>query len=232
MGETEKYGKKHICLTASGREAIALALKSLAINRPQLPKRCLLPAYMCDTVFFPFERAGWDIHFYHLNKELEADEESLRAQIEQVRPGLLFIHPYYGVDTWKSMRSLLHAWREQGICIMEDMTQSYYLEGVGAEADYVVGSLRKWYAIPDGGFVTTDEALPEGDLLPNKEFTEKRMELLTQKWEYLYGEGNPEEKKALKADYLGKNRAMEEWLDEYAGIGRCPVNRHQCCFGG
>lgn len=219
LGETEKYGKKHICLTASGREAIALALKSLAINRPQLPKRCLLPAYMCDTVFFPFERAGWDIHFYHLNKELEADEESLRAQIEQVRPGLLFIHPYYGVDTWKSMRSLLHAWRKQGICIMEDVTQSYYLEGVGAEADYVVGSLRKWYAIPDGGFVTTDEALPEGELLPNKEFTKKRMELLTQKWEYLYGEGSPEEKKALKADYLGKNRAMEEWLDEYAGIG-------------
>lgn len=219
LGETEKYGKKHICLTASGREAIALALKSLERNRPKLPKRCLLPAYMCDTVFFPFERAGWDIHFYHLNKELAADEKSLCAQIENIRPGLLFIHPYYGVDTWKPMRSLLHTWREQGICIMEDVTQSYYLEDVGTEADYVVGSLRKWYAIPDGGFMATDEEPADEGLLPNKEFTEKRMELLTQKWEYLYGAGSPEDKKALKADFLRKNRSMEEWLDEHAGIG-------------
>lgn len=219
LKETEKYGKEHICLTASGREAIALALESLERNRPKIAKRCLLPAYMCDTVFFPFERAGWDIHFYHLNKELAADEESLRAQIEHIRPGLLFIHPYYGVDTWKPMRSLLHAWREQGICIMEDVTQAYYLEEAGQEADYVVGSLRKWYAVPDGGFVAANEALLKEPLQPNTEFTEKRMELLTQKWEYLHGAGSHEEKKALKADYLSKNRAMEEWLDAYAGIG-------------
>lgn len=219
LEETEKYGKTHICLTASGREAIALALKSIEANHPQISKRCLLPAYMCDTVFFPFERAGWEIHFYHLNKDLTAEVEELRAQIEAIRPGLLLIHPYYGVDTWKSMRSLLHAWKEQGICIMEDVTQSYYLKGVGAEADYVVGSLRKWYAIPDGGFVATDEVLANEGLLPNKEFTEKRIELLTQKWEYLYGKGSTEEKKALKQEYLRKNRVMEEWLDEHTGIG-------------
>ena len=135
LEETEKYKKRNVSYTMSGRAAIALALRSIVKNRPEVEKKCLLPAYMCDTVFFPFKWEGWEIHFYHVNKNLEADEENLRRLIGQVRPGLLFIHAYYGVDTWKPMRSLLKEWKSRGICIMEDVTQSYYLESAGKEAD-------------------------------------------------------------------------------------------------
>lgn len=219
LGETEKYGKKNVVFTMSGRAAIVLALRSIAENRPEIEKKCLLPAYMCDTVFFPFEQEGWRIYFYHVNKKLEADEEELSRLMERIRPGLLFIHAYYGVDTWKPMRSLFQRWKAQGVCIMEDVTQSYYLEGIGKEADYVVGSLRKWYPVPDGGFAASGEPLIRVGIYPEEEFTEKRMELLTEKWEYLYGAGSPEEKKEMKTDFLKKNREMEEWLDRYKGIG-------------
>lgn len=218
LGETEKYGKKYIRYTASGREAIAFALKSLIEKRPEVKKCCLLPAYMCDSVFFPIKRAGWEMHFYKINKNLEAEKESLCRMIENIRPGLLFIHAYYGVDTWKPMRSLLNEWRTQGICIMEDVTQSYYLPEAGAEADYVVGSLRKWYPVPDGGFVASDISLPEDILPAGREFTQRRMELLTEKWEYLHGDRKREDKAALKTDYLKKNRETEEWLDTFEGI--------------
>lgn len=218
LDQIEKYGKKQIVFTASGREAIAFALKSLEKKRPDIVKRCLLPAYMCDTVFFPFERAGWEIHFYHLDKKLMADDSELRRQIAHIRPGLILIHPYYGIDTWKPMRSLLEEWRKQGVCIMEDVTQSYYLNGVGKEADYVVGSLRKWYFVPDGGFVAADEIMSDEKLCPNTEFTEKRLDLMTEKWEYLHGHGSAEKKRELKEDYLKKNRQMEQWLDNYDGI--------------
>ncbi len=219
LGGIEKYKKRNVAYTMSGRAAIALAIRSLVRNRPGIEKRCLLPAYMCDTVFFPFEWEGWEIYFYHVNKSLEADAEELRRLIGRIRPGLLFIHAYYGVDTWKPMRLLLKGWREQGICIMEDVTQSYYLEGVGRDADYVVGSLRKWYPLPDGGFAASEEPLAEEGLCPAEGFTEKRVKLLTMKWEYLYGKGSREGKKALKADFLRKNREMEEWLDAYREIG-------------
>lgn len=233
LAEVEKYGKKHISYTASGREAIALALKSLEENRRDVAKRCLLPAYMCDTVFFPFERAGWEIYFYHIDRKMRADTAEIDRLIEQVRPGLIFIHPYYGADTWKSARSLLHEWKAQGICIMEDVTQTYYLKDAGLEADYCVGSLRKWYAVPDGGFVASDEALSEimcacsgesgaganGESSGSNEiFIKTRREMMTGKWEYLHGQGSPQEKRALKEDYLKKNREMEAWLDDYAGI--------------
>lgn len=218
LDEIEKYGKKQIRFTSSGREAIALALRSLEKNRPDIAKRCLLPAYMCDTVFFPFERAGWEIRFYHIDRNLVADAEKLCAQIAQIKPGLIFIHPYYGIDTWKAMRPLLGEWRKQGICILEDVTQSYYLDGIGKDADYVVGSLRKWYFVPDGGFAAADEYMSDERLYPNAEFTEKRLELMTEKWEYLHGYGNDEARRRLKDDFLKKNRQMEQWLDNYEGI--------------
>ena len=220
LKEMEKYGKRNIAFTMSGRSAIAIALCSLAHNRPGIVKKCLLPAYMCDSVFFPFQREGWEICFYHLNRDLEADEEELRRLIGLERPGLLFIHAYYGVDTWKPMRSLLKEWKKEGLCIMEDVTQSYYLESAGAEADYVVGSLRKWYPIPDGGFVAADEGIFQGDMVSEERFTQKRLELLTEKWNYLHGEGSAEEKKDLKDRFLRKNREMEEWLDRHGGTGK------------
>lgn len=219
LKEVEKYGKKYCRFTGSGREAIALALRSLEADRPGLNKCCLLPAYMCDSVFFPFLRAGWRIHFYHLDEELAADPESLGGQVEHIRPGLLFIHPYYGMDTWKPLRPLLPRWQAEGVCIMEDVTQSYYLETAGREADYVVGSLRKWYPIPDGGFVASHRPLPEA-LSDHREFVGSRLQVLTEKWEYLHGMGEPEEKRARKEDYLGQNRRLEEELDGYAGISR------------
>lgn len=221
LEEINKYNKKNIRFTSSGREAVALALESLERKNPDVAKRCLLPAYMCDTVFFPFERAGWDMYFYHLDRKLQADTKELKDLIERVRPGLVFIHPYYGVDTWKSVRSFFHEWRKKGICVVEDVTQSYYLEQGGCGADYVVGSLRKWYAVPDGGFVACDEALgefPECGADSNEMFLKVRREMLTEKWEYLHGQGSTDKKRTLKEGYLKKNREMEAWLDGYAGI--------------
>lgn len=218
LGEVGKYNKKHIRYTASGREAIALALQSFGQKHTDALKRCLLPAYMCDSVFFPFERAGWELHFYHLDRKLEADVEELNKLIGQIRPTLIFVHPYYGVDTWKSVRPFFREWKKRGICIMEDVTQSYYLENAGVEADYCVGSLRKWYAVPDGGFVATDEELPENGMVPGEEFACKKREALCDKWTYLYGQMEEEQRQALKTEYLRKNRETEAWLDAYDGI--------------
>lgn len=218
LGEVGKYNKKYVRYTASGREAIALALKSFEQTHPDALKRCLLPAYMCDSVFFPFERAGWELHFYHLDRKLEADVEELNKLIGQIGPTLIFIHTYYGVDTWKSVRPFFREWKKHGICIMEDVTQSYYLGNAGVEADYCVGSLRKWYAVPDGGFVATDEDLPGNGMALSEEFARKKREALCDKWTYLHGQMEEEQRQALKTEYLRKNRETEAWLDAYDGI--------------
>ena len=50
----------------------------------------------------------------------------------------------------------------QGIIIVEDITHSLLSDCWQSCADYMVGSLRKWCAIPDGGILikTTDKEVP------------------------------------------------------------------------
>lgn len=218
LEEVKKYKKSYTAFTGSGREAIALSLKAIEKNRPGIKKTALLPAYMCDSVFWPFERAGWNLQFYHIGKNLEPEAESLLAQIKGLQPGLIFIHPYYGFDTLKVLRPMVKTWQSQGICIMEDVTQSYYVTHEKWDADYIIGSLRKWYPIPDGGFAVSNEPFPEEFCGENKVFIETKLDLLTKKWSYFHTPGSYEEKKNQKSAFMAKNRDMEEWLDHYEKI--------------
>lgn len=226
LSQVDKYGKEHCCYTASGREAIELALISLERERPDIRKRCLLPAYMCDCVFLPFLHRGWELVFYSVDRELEAaGEEIFRLALEH-DPGLIFIHPYYGADTCAGLRRQLVGLRRSGVLVMEDVTQSYYLEEAGKDADFVVGSLRKWYAVPDGGFVASDIPLAEDVLETGEEYARERLVPLVQKWEYLK-EKERRTGGALtagwlprKAEYLKRNRNLENALDCYQGVRR------------
>lgn len=216
LDQVEKYQKPFTYYTASGREGIHLAILALQNMKKNMQKTVLLPAYMCDTVFFPFEREGWKLEFYRVNEQLEPDAAYLEKQIEAVRPGVLFVHPFYGIDTLKEIRPKFRNWRENGMIIMEDVTQSYYLEADWDNVDIVVGSLRKWYPIPDGGFVTANIPLPEEKMMPENPWAKKRHILLTEKWEYLYGkyQGNQEKKSC----YLAENRVLEDELDQKDNI--------------
>lgn len=226
LSQVDKYGKEHCCYTASGREAIELALISLERERPDIRKRCLLPAYMCNCVFLPFLHRGWELVFYSVDRELEAaGEEIFRLALEH-DPGLIFIHPYYGADTCAGLRRQLAGLRRSGVLVMEDVTQSYYLEEAGKDADFVVGSLRKWYAVPDGGFVASDIPLAEDVLETGEEYARERLVPLVQKWEYLK-EKERRTGGALtagwlprKAEYLKRNRNLENALDCYQGVRR------------
>ena len=215
LAEVEKYGKKKVRYTASGREAITLAIRDFKRRGTCTEKCCLCPAYMCDAVFAPFWREGFHIYFYHVNKNLEVSEEELVVQVEKWKPSIVFVHPYYGIDTWKEARHLLGEWKKNGICIMEDVTQSYYLDHVGKEADYIVASLRKWYPIPDGGVLASDFDISEGMIQPEGKFAARKAEILKGKWNYLNG---LDYGLCHKAEFLRENQEAEEWLDSYSGI--------------
>lgn len=221
LAQVDKYGKKHQCYTASGREAIELALISLEREKPDLPKCCLMPAYMCDSVFTPFLRRGWELIFYSVDRELEtAGEEIFRLALEH-DPGLVFIHPYYGTDTCRGLRRQLSALRRSGVMVMEDVTQAYYLQEAVGDADFIVGSLRKWYAVPDGGFLASDLPIAEEVLLDGEEYARERLGPLVQKWEYLQAKGlTEEERSGLRKQWYAENRALEEKLDCYEGVRR------------
>ncbi|MCR5688380.1 MAG: hypothetical protein K6G58_10215, partial [Lachnospiraceae bacterium] len=191
----------------SGRSAFAAALDAAKKNSPDGSKRCLLPIYTCDTVILPFEEKGWDISYYHVNLELEPDADEIMKLTEQVKPSAVLFHTYYGMDTLDKMAECIRSLRERGVTVMEDMTQSVFMTGKAVErSDYVVGSLRKWMEIPDGGFSAA--ALPTGETASEFDggaFTKKRMDAMTEKGEYLLGHEN-----AIKSSFLRTNTGSEE----------------------
>ena len=213
----ERYGKKNTVYTGSGREAIDLAIQSLLEEQPGLSKRVLLPSYMCDSVFIPFLRNGWELFFYSVNRAMQISKEQLQFCIQETRPSLLFIHGYYGMDSFKEWENFLIEQQQAGLLVMEDLTQSYYRKRrTQFTPDYLIGSLRKWYFIPDGGFVTTDHYLNQNLLSDASVFPKERMEMLTDKWNYLQAvsKENWEELQKQKQAYLQKNRELELFLDE------------------
>lgn len=244
LKEVQKWNNHHIVYTGSGREAIACVLEGLEKAGKAGRKVCLLPGYMCDSVYLPFENAGWELHFYHIHKNMKADREELERLLSEISPTLLLIHCYYGVDTWRELRPFLKEWREKGLFIMEDMTQSYYLCGKEMEADFYVGSLRKWYAVPDGGFAASASLPLKTPDTEGSDFSRRKVEILEKKWNYLkesgqLGDDNEKKQEAKLSEksaedlqkeknwYLTENRKMEEWLDEKREIdGISPAARY------
>lgn len=226
LKEVDKYGKYITVYTASAREAISLVLHSIEKEYPNTKKKCLMPAYMCDTVFIPFVRNDWELVFYHISKDMKADKAELESLIRSECPDLLFIHDYYGVDTWAKLRTFLEECRSRGILIMEDVTQAYYLDA-GSTADYIIGSLRKWYAVADGGFVATNHTIHDEIMKKDDAFAMKRFRVLSKKWDYLERMQNkdnlPDEEQKIalkrqKEEYLSQNRQLEECLDNYSKV--------------
>lgn len=83
----------------------------------------------------------------------------------------------------------------------------------------MVGSLRKWYAVPDGGFAASDLPLATDILRDGEDYGKERLTPLAQKWEYLRKEDLTEEEKQIrKTAFLTENRAQEEALDRYEGV--------------
>ena len=66
--------------------------------------------------------------------------------------------------------------------------------------------------------MVSDLGLWEGTLEDAEDYAGIRLEIQMGKWEYLYGLGNAEEEREKKAEYLKRNREMEEELDCYAGV--------------
>ena len=227
---TDMFGRRDALYTASGREAIELAIIAAENSRSNLSKVCLLPQYTCDTVILPFQKHNWEIYFYPVDTSLEISEEILAELLNSVDPGLLLMHTYFGTDTIKGVRHLIADYqRERGLVFVEDMTQSLALLSQVQGADYYVGSIRKWFAIPDGGFIL-GENLPQTECFREKSvFVEKKMLAQRLKADYLQEKGD-----VSKEEFLRINREAEDYL--YQDVSVCKMSeisykRLQCLDG-
>ena len=144
------------------REALLDIARSLSSSN----KVVLLPAYTCDTVYIPFKQEGWKCIYYSINKNLRINIPSLKEQFSYNHPALVIAHPYFGMELNDLEIKTLHQLKIPDTKILIDNTQCVFSSKHFDFADYYVGSYRKWFPIPDGGYL---ECKDENIIAPKEE---------------------------------------------------------------
>ncbi len=195
-----KFG--NVVFTSSGRGAISLFLDQV---NPKT-KKALLPSYICDSVILPFEKAGYEISYYDVDDYFRP----VNINTDNIELGIFIHMGYFGFPTNKELSDIISKLRANSVIIIEDVTHTLFSSYKNDICnDFVVGSIRKWFGIPSGGFLasrgTNNNKLP----YPPNQFVDLRVSSLQQKFEYIKTLD-----KSLKQDYLKGFGKAEELLDK------------------
>ena len=142
---------------ASGRTALYQILRSLG---PQHTK-VWMPDWLCYTMVEAADRAKTDVMFYELNSDFKATLEALDKSGFRDGEAVLMVN-YFGLQDLKLTAKTIKEQYPQSI-VIEDGVQAYwcFAEQENPYADYRFTSMRKAFAIPDGGLVKTSRPMPD-----------------------------------------------------------------------
>lgn len=154
--ENRHSSASDVYMYSSGRAALYQILKFLKQERGI--NHVLLPDYLCSSVLVPIYSLGMDFTFYPIDEQLELRADKYKELYLEHSVTLLI--NYFGL---KNLSSQIHSIRknDEKAIIIEDDVQAYYefkkpLNGV----DFKFTSLRKTFAVPDGGLVRSNYHLP------------------------------------------------------------------------
>ena len=183
------------------RSAIALILDGLPKGRI---KRALVPGFTCHSVLDPFLKKGYQVYPYPVNNDLSVQWQLFDDLVEQIAPSVILLHSYFGFNTLSGGSNRLADYRKNGIIVIEDQTQRLFSSFVSVEADYYVGSIRKWMPISDGAFLSPyrQVVFPE-----DVELVQSKISAFINKERYLLGE------QVFKDEFLEQFRQAEVLLD-------------------
>lgn len=138
--------------TNTGRAALLLAAEDI-LRRGGEPL-VWLPAFCCGSVVQAFRQARFAVRYYTCT-ELHHREGMPPAP--QPGESVLFVHYFGHRNELRSAQAA--AWKGAGVHVIEDAAQAALTEGIGGTGHYVITSLRKFFAQPDGAMVGSQHDL-------------------------------------------------------------------------
>lgn len=209
----EKYG--HCTWLRSGREALHLV--ALNLNAEKNQPVVLMPAYCCHSMVDPFEKAGWKVVYYRLNKDLTVDLEYLTNLLVTVRPKAVLTMNFYGsASTGDAVAVIKNGCPE---CkVIEDFSHCTFSlpEIFDKQVDYYVTSIRKSVGVCDGSVIISKASLDESVVEDNETgFMTARRDCQKLKAEYAYTQDA-----AQKNIFFPELRRQEGELDNFSGVHR------------
>lgn len=142
---------------ALGRTALYQILRSLGPRHA----RVWMPDGLCHTMVEAAEMAKTEVVFYELNSDFKATLEALDKSGFRDGEAVLMVN-YFGLLDLKLTAKVIKEQYPQSI-VIEDDVQAYwrFAEKDNPYADYRFTSMRKAFAIPDGGLVKTSRPMPD-----------------------------------------------------------------------
>ena len=130
----------HTQFVLSGRTALELVALDLIAER-KIRSVCL-PAYCCDSMIIPFQRAGLELRFYDI---VPSDDGVRRLLPENHGCDAVLLLDFFGFSQPETA-ALAKREHDRGTAVILDRVQSLYSESDATQyADYSVTSWRKWF---------------------------------------------------------------------------------------
>lgn len=175
LEDTEK-----VIYLRSAREAL------FAICQIEKMKVVLMPSLCCASMVQPFIQAGVEVRYYKILPGLKIDFADLKSKI--AKDSAILVMHYYGIRSYDEQELINLKGQFDNTTVIQDCTQHVFTKELfDSNADYWVGSIRKWVAIADGAFLASKKHKLTGI---NREsiddgFVSKTYEAMKLKQEYL-----------------------------------------------
>ena len=211
IGTPEQFGCKgsdYVWLS-TGRSAIKFVIKAIEERNTDLKKVAVLPSFTCDTVFEPFLKSGYAVYYYPIEKDLSTTSDAITKTVMEHDASIVLFHRYFGFDTLDGkVNTMCDTLRSLGKFSIEDCTQCLYSNIERADADFTVGSIRKWTGTPDGGFsVCRQGVFNSKPIASDKALESAKVKASYAKYRFLF------EHEGDKSEFLSMYREAEDILD-------------------
>lgn len=223
IGNPEQFncnGNDYVWLS-TGRSAIKFVLRTIEKRNPGIKKIAVLPSFTCNTVIQPFVDEGYRIEYYPIDHNLRTSCDAIFQKVREVDATVVLFHRYFGFDTLDNyVDELCGVLRDLGKFTIEDCTQCLYSDISRADADFFVGSLRKWMGMPDGAFaVCRNDFFDEKPTTSDEVLEKAKMRAYHSKYLYLF------ENIGIKEEMLSMCREAELILDNQTEmLGISPIS--------
>lgn len=193
----------------SGRDALRFIAKALS----PVKKTVFMPALCCSCMPEPFLDENYEIIYYKLTSDFKVNIEDV---LSKLKPNSIFLFMnYFAIPSLNKDDLEKIARFQNGVTTIEDITHDFLKRGIETfDADITVCSIRKWFAIPDGGMLFSKVNLPEITIEQDTFFADKRISAMKRKSMYLLN-GEMEEKNQFRAELTEAN----QYIDTVKNIG-------------
>ena len=134
---------------ATGRSALYQIIKAAMVEKSI--SQVMVPDYLCSSILVPLLKLGFEPVFYPINNVLEMEKNPFSELYKE--GSIVVLINYFGLmDMTRQVQQVREL--DPKAIIVEDDVQAYYeFEKANTDVDYRFTSLRKWFALPDGGLV-------------------------------------------------------------------------------